>query len=79
MIGAICQAPKNDDKEQVKSIDSKIEDEKLLSVYKNYLSSDIEVYKPAGEVKVSNEMGYISSVESARKNLEDIFNDNKES
>ena len=31
MIGAICQAPKNDDEEQVKSIDSKIEDEKLLS------------------------------------------------
>jgi hypothetical protein len=54
------------------------DDEKLLSIYKNYLSSDIEVYKPGGEVKVSNEMGYISSVESARKNLEDIFNDKKE-
>ena len=31
MIGAICQSPKNDDEEQVKSIGSNIENERLLS------------------------------------------------
>jgi hypothetical protein len=55
-----------------------IDDERILSVYKSYLSSDVEVYVPGGKVNISNEMGYISSVEEARKNLEKIFKGIKE-
>lgn len=48
--------------------------EKLISLYKNYISDDnIDVYKPTGKVEVSSEMGYLSSVEAARKKLENIF------
>lgn len=53
-------------------------DEKILSIYKNYISSDIEVYVPGGKVKLSNEMGYVSSVEEARNKLEKIFKGIKE-
>ena len=44
-------------------------DKKLIDVYTKYLNDDdsIDLYKPAGEVKLSNEMGYVSSVEDARK------------
>ena len=40
----------------------------------------MDIYKASGKVSISNEMGYISSVEQARKSLENIFNNtNKES
>jgi hypothetical protein len=55
------------------------EDQKLISIYRNYLSNDIELHMPGGEVKVTNKMGYLSSVEEARKSLEKIFKDIKES
>jgi len=42
---------------------------KLIELYKNYLedddttySSSIDVYKPSGEVKISEQSGYITSV-----------------
>lgn len=56
-------------------------DKKLIELYNHYLSDDdsIELYKPSGEVKVSNKMGYVSSVEDARKNLENLFKGIKES
>ena len=46
-----------------------------IDVYTKYLNNDdsIDVYKSSGEVKVSNEMGYISSVEDARKKLEELY------
>jgi hypothetical protein len=60
--------------------------EKLIELYNNYVndddtnaSSSIDVYKPAGEVKVSEQKGYISSVDSARDMLEKIFKGIKES
>ena len=60
--------------------------EKLIQLYNNYVndddtdaSSSIDVYKPAGEVKVSEQKGYISSVDSARDMLEKIFKGIKES
>ena len=55
---------------------------------KNYLSKDmimylineigldettIDVSQPNGEVEITNTMGYVSSVEDARKILEEIF------
>ena len=56
-------------------------DRKLIDIYTKYLNDDdsIDVYKPYGEVKVSNEMGYISSVEDARKKLEELYKGIKES
>jgi hypothetical protein len=55
-------------------------DKKLIDVYTKYLNDDdsIELYKSSGEVKVSNEMGYISSVEDARKKLEELYKGIKE-
>lgn len=55
-------------------------DVKLIQLYEHYVNEDsIEVYKPAGQVKPTSSMGYVSSVEEARKNLESIFKLNKES
>ena len=56
-------------------------DRKLIDVYTKYLNDDdsIDVYKSNGEVKLSNEMGYISSVEDARKKLEELYKGIKES
>ena len=56
-------------------------DRKLIDVYTKYLNDDdsVEVYKPSGEVKVSNDMGHISSVEDARKKLEELYKGIKES
>lgn len=55
-------------------------DTKLIQLYEHYVNDDsVEVYKPAGQVKPSSSMGYVSSVEKARKNLENIFKLNKES
>jgi hypothetical protein len=58
---------------------TEIDDEKIISIYQNYFANDIELYVPGGKVKVSNEMGYISSVEDARNKLEKIFKGIKES
>ena len=56
-------------------------DTKIIKIYERYLNDDdsIELYKSSGEVKVSNEMGYISSVEDARKKLEELYKGIKES
>lgn len=50
-------------------------DERLIEIYNNYIldgtyfnSSDSN-----GRVKISSKMGYVSSVEDARKKLEDVF------
>jgi hypothetical protein len=55
-------------------------DRKLIDVYTKYLNNDdsVDVYRSSGEVKVSNEMGYISSVEDARKKLEELYRGIKE-
>jgi hypothetical protein len=56
--------------------------EKLIEMYDHYLKDDsdsVEVYKPAGQVDISNEMGYVSSVEEARKRLENLYKGLKES
>ena len=63
-------------------------DNRLIDIYTNYISdeedNDMEMYqsskdKNSGLTKPSRKMGYISSVESARKKLEDIFNNSIES
>ena len=56
-------------------------DNKIIGIYNNYITEDdsIDVYNPSGQVKPSSKMGYISSVEDARKKLENLFKDLKES
>ena len=56
-------------------------DKKLINLYRQYLNDDdsIDVYKPSGEVKISEQNGYISSVEDARKKLEELYKGLKES
>jgi len=56
-------------------------DKRILDIYNNYIEDDdsIDVYNPSGQVKPSSKMGYLSSVEDARKSLEKIFKGLKES
>lgn len=58
-------------------------DQKLIDIYTNYVSDQsdsLDLYQnlnSSGQVKPSRKMGYISSVEEAKKNLEKIFKDLK--
>lgn len=67
-------------------------DERLIEIYNNYLEDedtidtyhnpmDLENQKTSGKVTPSQKMGYITTVEEARKHLEDLYNlkDTKES
>ena len=48
---------------------------KLIALYNNYVTDDdSQLAQLTGEVKPSSDMGYISSVENARKKLEELFN-----
>ena len=59
-------------------------DDRLIDIYNSYIEDDdsFEIRKPSnksGKTKPSKKMGYLSSVEDARKKLEDIFNNSIES
>lgn len=58
-------------------------DKNIIEIYNNYIEDNdsIEVHTPSGKVKPSSKMGYVSSVEEARKSLENLYNlkDTKES
>ena len=67
---------------------TEIKDQKVIKIYERYVeeeSSDFNMNKlqAGGEVKPDQKMGYVSSVEDARKKLEEDwkrpFNTNKES
>ena len=53
-------------------------DKKLINVYNHYLNEEDPIYKENGLMKPNSEMGYISSVEDARKKLEKTFKLNRE-
>tara|TARA_B100000214_G_scaffold306823_1_gene237932 strand:+ start:213 stop:617 length:405 start_codon:yes stop_codon:yes gene_type:complete len=53
-------------------------DKKLINLYNHYINDEEPIYKENGLMKPNYEMGYISSVEEARKNLEKVFKLNKE-
>ena len=55
-------------------------DQKMIDLYNNYLEDDftVEPYESGGRVKPSSKMGYLSSVDDARKSLERIFKGIKE-
>jgi hypothetical protein len=55
-------------------------DKKIIDLYNNYVeSNDEDTIDKSGKVDISTTMGYVSSVEDARKNLEKIFKGLKES
>ena len=55
-------------------------DKKIIDLYNNYVeSNDEDNIDKSGKVDISTTMGYVSSVEDARKNLEKIFKGLKES
>ena len=61
---------------------SESRDAKLIAIYDNFIADEqdetmIDVYQPNGEVQITNTMGYISSVEDARKKFEEIFKINQ--
>ena len=67
---------------------TEIKDQKIIKIYQRYVEEedeDNQINKPlppGGEVKPDQKMGYVSSVEDARKNLEKVwkkpFKNNKE-
>jgi len=61
---------------------SECRDEKLIAIYDNYIEDDeedmIDLYRSSGKVKLTNKMGYVSSVEDARKKFEVLFKINQE-
>ena len=61
---------------------SECKDEKLIAIYDNYVEDGeediIDIYKSSGKVKLTNKMGYVSSVEDARKKFEELYKINQE-
>ena len=62
---------------------SESKDAKLIAIYDNYIDSEqdsdniIDMHTPNGKVKITDQMGYISSVEDARKKFEELFKINQ--
>jgi len=56
-------------------------DKKLIAIYNNYCHDEeynIEIFNESGEVRITDQMGYVSSVEDARKKFEVLFKINQE-
>ena len=53
-------------------------DIKLINLYNHYINEDINLSKESGIIKPDYEMGYISTVDEARKKLEKVFKLNQE-
>ena len=63
---------------------SEVKDQKVIKIYQRYVEEENEdnqinqLLPEGGEVKPDGKMGYISTVEDARKSLENIFKNNIE-
>ena len=53
-------------------------DKKLINLYNHYINEDGDLSKGDGVIKLNYEMGYISTVDEARKKLEKVFKLNQE-
>ena len=55
-------------------------DKKVIAIYINYIEDDdeIEIYKTTGQVQPDASMGFLSTVDDARKKFEELFNNNQE-
>ena len=53
--------------------------EKLIEVYNSFVNDEdsSSIFNQSGKVNISERMGYLSSVEEARKSLEKIYKNNK--
>jgi hypothetical protein len=62
---------------------TEVKESQMITFYERYINDEDVDIELDGKVQISNKMGYISSVEDARKSLESIFRkdlkDNKES
>ena len=57
-----------------------VTDSSIINIYQKYLTDDdTPIQDMTGKVSISNDMGYIASVEDARKRLENAFKGIKES
>ena len=55
---------------------SEISDKQMIKFYNRYLNEDDVDIELAGKVSLNPKMGFITTVEDARKSLENIFNSN---
>ena len=53
---------------------TEVKNNEMVTFYKRYLEEDDLDFEIDGKVKLQEGMGFISTVEDARKNLEKIFN-----
>jgi hypothetical protein len=64
---------------------TEVNDNSIISVYEKYIRSEgestvgLDAPDKTGKVRISNQMGYVSSVEDARKKLEELYKGIKES
>ena len=60
---------------------TEVNEEKVIEFYNRYLNDDDTDWEEDGRTKISDKMGYVSTVDDARKMLEDLYKlkDNKES
>ena len=62
---------------------TEVKNKVTINFYERYLNDETIDVESDGKVKISDKMGYLGSVENARKSLEDIFlkdlKDNRES
>ena len=62
---------------------TEVKESQMITFYERYINDEDVDIELDGKVQISNKMGYISTVEDARKTLENIFlkdlKDNKES
>ena len=63
---------------------TEVSDSSIISVYEKYISSGgdgvvgLDAPDKTGKVRISNQMGYVSSVDDARKKLEELYKGIKE-
>ena len=55
---------------------SEVTDEQMIKFYTRYLNEDDIDIEIDGQVSLNNKMGFVSTVEDARKSLENIFKNN---
>jgi len=58
---------------------TEVKEGQMINFYERYLNDEDVDIEMDGKVKISDKMGFISTVEDARKRLEKIFKDLKES
>ena len=60
---------------------TEVKEEETIQFYNRYLNDDDVDFEDDGRTKISDKMGYISTVDDARKMLENLYKlkDNKES